>query len=158
MRVPIKQAELASLALLPADGSGVLYDPSFNLNQGTVGMPVFTVFGNSLLLSPETLQLSSEGQYVTAVIESANGKAVAIQPGTIKLEVNGSELTPATNHGGPELGDEDLDLNPDLTVKFNRKTFQTRIPRGANSVLVTARWTFTDGTTGFTSSEIRVIE
>jgi hypothetical protein len=145
-----------SLALLPFDGSGVLYDPIFNINQGGINTPLFTVFGNSLELSPETLQLSSDGQYVTAVIESAGGKASDIVLSTIRLEVNGASLRPS-NTFTPQLGDADLDRNPDLTIKFNRNAFQAQIPRGTSSVVATARWIFADGTVGFASSQIRTI-
>ena len=157
VRVPISAVAADSLALLPIDRSGVIYDPLFVINEGGINRPLLTVFGNSLELSPETLRMSSDGQYLTALIESAGGKAADIVLSTLRLEVNGGSLRPASSFI-PQLGDADFDRNTDLSVKFNRNAFQARIPRGASSVLATARWTFADGTTGFASSEIRVIE
>lgn len=135
----------------------MLFDVGFNLNQGEISNTLLTVFGSSLELYPQTLQRSSPGQFVTGVIEVAGGNAESINPASLRLEVNGSTLMQAAGFI-PRVEDADEDGNADLTVKFNRAAFQALVPSGATSVLATARWTFTDGSSGFASSEIRVIE
>lgn len=157
VRTPIKQVAAGSLALLPSDGSGVLYDPAFNVNEGNTSSTLLTVFGSSLELYPQTFQRSSNGQFVTAVIEAANNRASAINPSSMRLYIRGSSIAPAAGFT-PRLEDADEDGNADLTVKFDRAAFQALIPSGASSVDATARWTFANGTSGFASAQIRVIE
>ena len=157
VRVPIKQVATGSLALLPWDGSGILYDPAFDLERNEISTALRTVFGNSLEIFPETLQRSSNGQFMTAVIESAGGKVADILPSTIRLELNGANLFPDLTTS-LATGDVDGDGELDLVVKFNRRDFQALIPPGTTSVRATVRWKFADWTTGFASSEIRVSE
>ncbi len=150
---PIKQVAAGSLALLPWDGSGVLHDPAFDLSHRELSGTLRTPLGNSLDLSPKVFRLSSNGKFVTAVIEAADGKAADIAASTVKLEINGASLDGTSSL---EVGDVDSDGDLDLIVKFNRNQFLKLIPPGASSVLAIARWTFTDGTEGCASAEVRV--
>ncbi|MBI4165467.1 MAG: hypothetical protein HY508_07015, partial [Acidobacteria bacterium] len=152
----IAQVALGSLALLPADGSGVLFDPGFSAATGGISGTLLTAFGNATELSPHTLKLSSSGLYVTAVIEVAGGGAAYIVPSSVKLEI-GSGSVGVAGSFAPQLGDADGDTNADLKVKFDRAAVQALIPGGASSVTGTVSWSYTDGGTGSASATIQVV-
>jgi hypothetical protein len=148
---------VGSLALVPGDGSGVLYDPRFDLDRGGVSGTLLTLLGSSLELHPLTVKRTSRGRWITAYVEVAQGGAAAIDPASILLELGGGTLWPDPAFA-PKLGDADGDGNPDLAVKLDRAAFQSWIPAGATEVTATARWQFADGAPGFASGAVRVLE
>ncbi len=154
---PITQLALGSLAMVPADGSGVLFDPGFNLNQGGISGTLLTIYGSSAEVGPATLKLSSHGNFVTAVIEVADGVAKFIEQDNIVLDVNGGFVKQSLDFA-PQLGDEDKDGNADLKVKFDRASVQSLLAGQSGRVLVTLRWQFTDGSSGSTVAQVRVVE
>lgn len=154
---PIVRIALGSLAMVPADGSGVLYDPGFNLNHGGISGTLRTIYGNSAQLAPATLNLSGRGQFITAVIEVAGGGTNSIEQRNIVLEVNGGFAKQSLDFA-PQLGDDDKDGNADLKVKFDRATVQSLLAGVSGTVPVTLRWQFTDGSSGSASGQIRVFE
>jgi len=87
----------------------------------------------ALTLNPSTLNLNSNGQYVTATLEPA----APLSPADIQVSsllLNGSVAVAA---GAPtSIGDADGDGNPDLTVKFPRADVAALLSPG-NSVAVT---------------------
>jgi len=152
----ISQVEVGSLYLLPADGSGLLLDPGFNVAAGGISGTLLTVVGSSLELSPKTLNLSSKGNYITGLIEVGGGGAAAIDPASVRLSIGGG-LVPPSSRFAPQAGDEDKDGIADLKVKFDRAAVQALIPSGATSATATASFSFTDGSTGSASAAIRVL-
>ncbi len=154
---PIIQFALGSLAMVPADGSGVLYDPGFNLNQGGISGTLLTIFGSSAQVSPATLNLSSPGQFITAVIEVAGGLATEIDATSVMLEVNGGSVR-VSGDFAPRFGDDDKDGNADLKVKFDRTAVQALIPTGVSPALMTLRWNFSDGSSGRASVQVRIVQ
>jgi hypothetical protein len=151
-QVAIADLAVGSLALVPADGGGLLYDPGFNLDQGGVSGTLLTLFGASLELSPKTLKLSRPGRWVTAVFELENNGAAAIDPRSLELLVGSGFVRPAEEFA-PQLGDADGDANADWTLKFDRAAVQSLIPSGATEVTVTAR--LPDGTSA--SALLRIV-
>jgi hypothetical protein len=151
--VAIGQVAVGSLAMVPTDGSGVLYDPGFNVNQGGVSGTLLTVFGSSLDLSPKTLKLSSRGRWITAIFEADNNRAGGILPCSIELHVGDRGFVMPSEEFTPQLGDADGDGNADWTVKFDRMMVQNLIPTGASEVMVTAK---IPGV-GFASALLKVI-
>ncbi len=154
---PVIQFALGSLAMVPADGSGVLYDPGFNLNQGGISGTLLTIYGSSVEVAPATLNFSSRGQFITAVIEVADGGAKFIEQDNIVLEVNGGFVKRSMDFA-PQLGDDDKDGNTDLKVKFDRATVQSLLAGQSGLVLVTLRWNFSDGSSGRASGQVRVLQ
>ncbi len=154
---PVIQFALGSLAMVPADGSGVLYDPGFNLNQGGISGTLLTIYGSSAQVSPATLDLSSRGNFVTAVIEVADGGAKFIEQDNIVLEVNGGFVKRSMDFA-PQLGDDDKDGNADLKVKFDRATVQSLLAGQSGAVQATLRWQFSDGSSGRASVQVRIVQ
>jgi hypothetical protein len=152
---------LDRLALVPADGSGVFYDPEFGVDHGGVSNTLRTVLGNWVELSPKAVQSSSRGRFLTALLEVDNQRATDIVPSSVALRV-GSGAIPVDPAFTPRLGDADGDRNTDLLVKFDRQALLALIvpPRDDGMpvpVQVTATWQFGDGTRGFASALISVV-
>jgi hypothetical protein len=152
---------LDRLAVVPADGSGVLYDPGFTVDSSGVSSTLRTVLGNSLEVSPKTLSVSNPGQFVTAWLEVDNHRATSIDPASVELRVNGGVVPVARAAFTPRLGDADGDGNTDLMVRFDRQALLSLIvppPDDGMSVpvQVMATWQFTDGAKGFASALITV--
>ena len=77
-------------------------------------------------ISPRTLNLNSNGKYVTGTIELALPFFTAeIDPNSVKLQ----GTIPAVP-GTASLGDTDANGVQDLTVKFDRAQFQAVLPQG----------------------------
>jgi hypothetical protein len=152
----IGQVAVGSLYLLPADGSGLLLDPGFNVAAGGISGTLLTVAGNSLELFPRTLNLSGKGNYITGLIEVAGGGAAAIDPGSVMLSIGLGVVAPSSRFT-PQVGDEDKDGIVDLKLKFDRATVQALIPFGATSATGTASFAFTDGSSGSAAADIRVL-
>ena len=152
---------LDRLALVPSDGSGVLYDPRFTADAGGVSRTLRTVLGNSLDLAPKTLKFFSPGQFVTAWLEVDNHRATSIDPSGVELRVNDGVVHVDEASFAPRLGDADGDGNTDLMVKFDRQALLALFPPPDNGrpapVQVTATWRFADGTSGFASTLITIV-
>ncbi len=109
-------------------------------------------------IDPDTLNLRSQGRWITAYIELPGGFDVAnIDVSTVALEgdiflegILSSELHPA------ETGDYDSDGVPDMMVKFDRSAVQELVSVGDNvKLMVVGKW----GLAPFRGSDnIRVIE
>ena len=106
-------------------------------------------------MRPRRLSLQGRRRFINAVIEVAGNNAREINPAIIELHV-GEGRVPIAPDSDVELGDTDRDGNADLKVKFDRAAVQALIPEGATSVLVMARWLFSDGSRGFASAELRI--
>jgi hypothetical protein len=92
----------------------------YNFSQAGVTYSGFTIrpilIEATVDINPNTLNLKSNGQYLTCYIELPEGENVAdIDVSTILLNgIVSAELDPTT------IGDYDLDDIPDLMVKFDR--------------------------------------
>jgi len=152
---PIVRVALGSLLMLDADGGSVTLDPGFTLEGGPSGRTL-TAFGSAVDLSPDTLNLGSKGQYVTALLEVEDGSAAAIDMGTLSLHF-GNASVPASASFTPQTGDADEDGQADVLVKFDRARVEEMLagaPEGP--VSLTVRWTFTDSSAGSASGQIRI--
>jgi hypothetical protein len=92
----------------------------------------------------------------------ANGAAAAVDPSSVVLEMSRGTLRPDPAFT-PRLDDADGDGNADLTLKFDRAAFQDLLPPPSEDGTpvvagATARWQFADGTPGFASAVVRVVE
>ncbi len=161
VQVPIVQAAVGSLVLVPADGAGALYDPGFNISTGCISGTLLTIYGNSLELFPKTLKRYSIGKWVTAVLEGVGneilfGGALQIDLSSLVLQI-GTGSVASSNQFTPVAGDTDSDGNTDLTMKFDRAAVAALIPDGAASVIGTLKFKYIDGSSGSASAAIRVI-
>jgi len=146
---------MGSLLMLGADGGSVTLDPGFTLEGGPSGR-ILTAFGSAVDLAPDTLNLGSNGQYVTALIEVEDGGAAAIAPGTLSLHY-GNASVPAAASFTPQTGDADEDGQADLLVKFDRAGVAEMLAGASEGpVSLTAQWTFTDSSGGSAVGEIRI--
>jgi hypothetical protein len=152
---PVASVRMGSLLMLGDDGGSVTLDPGFTLEGGASGR-ILTAFGSAVDLSPDTLNLGSNGQYVTALIEVADGGAAAIDPGTLSLYY-GNASVPAATSFAPQAGDADEDGQADLLVKFDRAGVAEMLAGAAEGpVSLTAQWTFTDSSGGAAGGQIRI--
>ena len=102
---------------------------------------------------PDTLNLKSEGRWVTAHIELPEGYNVSdIEVGTIKLNDEVQAEAHPTN-----VGDYDADGIADLMVKFGRPAVQAILEVG-DEIEITVTGELTDGTQFEGSDTIRVID
>jgi len=155
---PIAQvaAGPSSLAMLPVDGAGVLYDPGFRIDRGGVSGKLLTIFGSSLEVHPRRLSLQGRRRTVSIFIEVANGKAALIDRASLDVKIGGTSMANGTLSAQLEPDDNDHDGNLDLEVKLNRDAVQSLVPTGATSVTVAASWRFNDRSVGRASAEIRI--
>jgi len=117
---------------------------------GTEETQVPAIVPATVNIDPNTLNLKSNGKWITAYIELPSGYNVSnIDVGTVRL--NGSvaaQLQPAA------VGDHDADGVQDLMVKFDRSAVQALVARGLVELTVTGKV----GTLDFEGSDtIRVI-
>ncbi|GAJ04898.1 unnamed protein product, partial [marine sediment metagenome] len=104
-------------------------------------------------LDPDTLNLNSEGEWITCYIELSEGYDVSdIDVSTVLLKgIVEAESQPT------EVGDYDSDGIPDRMVKFDRASVQDILePR--DEVEITVEGELTDGTPFKGSDTIRVID
>ncbi|HEX6733090.1 MAG TPA: hypothetical protein VF074_23915 [Pyrinomonadaceae bacterium] len=155
---PLAQAVVgpSSLAMLPVDGAGVLYDPGFRMDRGGVSGKLLTVFGSSLEVRPRQFSLQGRRRSVSIFIEVANGNAALIDRASLDVRIGGTSLANGMLNPQLEPDDDDHDGNLDLEVKINRDAVQSLIPIGATSVTIAASWRFNDGSLGRASAEIRI--
>jgi hypothetical protein len=155
--IPIVQLLLGSLAVLPFDGSGVLYDPLFTTEAGDFEARL-TLSGASMEFDPEKLNLKSSGEVVTVTLEADNGRAVTINVATLTLSVDGvAGVLAPLSPPAPLLVDADLDGNVDLRVKFDRAALIALVQQaGRSSPIVRTKWLYLDGTEGEAAEQIVV--
>ena len=148
---PIAQVTPGSLAMLQTDGT-LLYDPGFTPETGSSGV-IFTIAGSSMNLDPDTLNLRSKGNFITATIEGENNSSSAIDTGTLVLHYGASSVSASSS----QVGDSDGDGQADLVAKFDRAAVEAMLagaPEGP--VTLQASWTFNDGSTGSATGVIRI--
>jgi hypothetical protein len=99
------------------------------------GVPDFVVA--TVEYGPETINLKSKGNYVTAYIELPDG----LNPSDIVINsveitaIDGASITPIKVEASPTaIGDFDNDGTLDLMVKFNRKALQQVLVPGMRSI------------------------
>jgi hypothetical protein len=150
----IRGVEAGSLFLI-ADSGAVLYDPGFNFESGPSGV-TFTIAGATADLDPDTLNLGSNGKFVTATIEVENGGADLVDAATPKLRYGPSEV-PASAAFAPRVGDADGDGQADLLVKFDRRAVQWMLKNApAGPLTLQLTWTYRDGSSGHATAVIRI--
>jgi hypothetical protein len=152
---PIAQVERGSLAMLPAEGLGLYYDAGFTMTGGPSGQ-ILTIAGATMRLDPQTLNLKSNGKYVTAVIEVANDFAAQIDPATLALEFGAASVALSSKFT-PQLGDTDGDGIADLTAKFDRAAVSAMLAdQPVGPVSLQASWAYTDQSGGSASAQIKI--
>lgn len=113
--------------------------------------PIWTIEA-TVDIKPETLNLKSEGQYVTAYIELPAGEwgLEGIDVSSLRLNetIEPAECRPAT-------GDYDADGIPDLMVKFSREALCGVLSAGKQTIALTG--TFKDGADLTGEDTIRVL-
>ncbi|MBN1457377.1 MAG: hypothetical protein JW912_05960 [Sedimentisphaerales bacterium] len=91
-------------------------------------------------IHPDTLNMKSNGRYVTAFITLPDGYDVAdIDPATIQItNISGDEITdfPIDDSFIPVVGDHDEDEILDLTVKFDRQALVLLIQIGDKTITI----------------------
>ncbi|MDH5442739.1 MAG: Ig-like domain-containing protein [Hadesarchaea archaeon] len=95
-----------------------------------------TVIPAEIDIDPDTLNLKSQGRWITAYIELPGVYDLAgIDLVTITLEgVVPTELHPT------EIGDHDGDGIPDLMIKFDRSAVQSLVSVGEVELAITGKW------------------
>ncbi|HAF95432.1 MAG TPA: hypothetical protein DCG50_05230, partial [Elusimicrobia bacterium] len=184
-------------------GTAAVFTDAFTLNSGTHSITYWSVdtAGNieaaktarvlagkttlvvKLNLEPDTLNLSSKGEYITAKLEIEDGNAVCFKRAGINISaINGHELANpiyaqnskggnkedhgkgdrndnekghSDGHSGHD-GDDDLQCGS-ITVKFDREAVIAVLPVNA-SVKVTVSGEFTDGLIFSADDTIRTIK
>lgn len=101
------------------------------------GIPDFIVA--TIELGPETINLKSQGRFVTAYIELPDASSPAkIDVSSIKITaIDGVPISPISAKSAPnEVGDFDNDGVPDLTIKFDRADLQAVLLPGTRKIRV----------------------
>lgn len=118
------------------DGDDVSYDDI------ALGIPSGLAIEATIDIKPETLNLKSMGNWVTAYIELPDGYDVAdIGVSTLTLE----DTIPAEDHPAG-VGDYDADGIPDLMVKFDRQALIEYLDGATGEVTLRVRGELGDGT------------
>ncbi len=149
---------------------------SFDINNDNredlliaTGSKVYLFDGNSfpnikpnfkLDIKPDTLNLKSQGKWMTAYIElpvDYNLNDIDINTVCIS-KIGDSDITPIYAKSHPtEIGDYDNDGIPDLMVKFDRQKVQEHISEDTESLTITVEGKLNDGTTFICSDNVRII-
>lgn len=112
-------------------------------------------------LDPDSLNLKSNGQYATAILEPSGSKTAAdISTSTIKITaINGSSISPISIvlHPIPSLGDSNSNGITDWIVKFDRQALQTVVPEG-NEVQISVEGLFKDSSVFTATDTVKVIK
>ncbi|MFB2768290.1 choice-of-anchor X domain-containing protein [Pelatocladus sp. BLCC-F211] len=115
--------------------------PKFNREASTTAVvtdvPDFVVATTEF--GPETINLKSQGRFVTAYIELPPPFAPAnINVSSVKITaIDGVSISPIKAESSPtEVGDFDNDGVPDLMVKFNRSALQAVLSPGMRKITV----------------------
>jgi len=86
-------------------------------------------------LKPETLQIGSDGVWITCYIELPSDNVANIDVSSIRLE----NTIPADGPSPAEIGDYDSDGAPDLMVKFSRTSVEAMVHPGHMVLTVSGR-------------------
>jgi hypothetical protein len=130
------------------DGDDVAYDDI------AYGIPIGQVIESTTDIKPETLNKTSEGNWVTSYIELPNGFDVAdIDISTVMLDSTiPAEVYPT------EIGDYDTDSIPDLMVKFSRQALIQHLIAVTGGVIVMVRGELINGEPFEGSDTINLIQ
>lgn len=142
------------------------------ITRGAMGLEIYDISDFVTIpcvvdIAPGTLNLKSQGNFVTAYISLPDGyNAADIDVGKILLtKINGLKTTPVLSiaEGSPsEIGDYNEDLVPDLMVKFSRQELQEKliIPAGEKETIcaITISGELISGSLFEGTSTIRVID
>jgi hypothetical protein len=148
-QVAVGPMEEEGIALLSALGTGVSFDPGFSLGGG------FSAADLTIVGAMSECHNNLTGPFVTAIIEVENGFAPQIDGATLALTAGASSVVPSLD-ATPQLGDEDGDGNPDLTVQFDRLDVLRMLFR-ERTLDVVATWSFTDDSRGRASARFRLV-
>jgi len=151
MGFPVVEVDLGSLAMRTPEGA-VLLDPNFSMASGGSGVTL-AIAGGVIDIDPNTLNLRSRGNYVSALCKNENNSAGEIDTNTLALTYGGS-IVPAL---GSTSGDADNNLQSDVMAKFDRAAVQAMLkdaPEGP--VTLTLRWRFKDTSAGSASGVVKV--
>ena len=125
--------------------NGYLFLPSENINlileldndgDGIIDVHLiptsYEIEGNipaTIDINPDTLNLKSNGEWITAYIELPDGSDISnINVSTINLTNASGEIIASIDSSAPvSIGDYDFDGIPDLMVKFNKSTVTTHL-------------------------------
>lgn len=106
-----------------------------------IGKPLAVFPVVSLNIDPDTLNLKSEGRWITAIIEIVNRDVHKINLSSVRLHLPNGTVVPETN---PKfgfvknpVGDHDNDSISDFQAKFDRSAVQSLLGPGNVTVLVT---------------------
>jgi len=154
------------------DGDGIC-DYNYTLASGNVDhLPLVTTTTTTTIpatidIDPDTLNLKSNGEWITAYIELPEGYNVSdINVSTVNLVTPGGTVSVDLN-APATVGDYDLDGAPDLMVKFDRLTVVSYLSTtdvdddGTGTdyeVVLTIMGELTDGTSFEGTDTIRVID
>lgn len=129
------------------DGDDVSYDDI------AYGMPISLFVESTPDIKPESLNLKSNGIWITTYIELPDGFDVnEIDISTVRLD----STIPAESHP-TEIGDYDADEIPDLMVKFDRQALIEHLGGGTGEVILTVSGELIDGITFEGSDTINII-
>ncbi|MCW4052763.1 MAG: carbohydrate binding domain-containing protein [Candidatus Bathyarchaeota archaeon] len=134
------ESDVFTLPPMPSDASAVWFLFDFNAGKGTAWWDDVSLIevtpphiDGSIDIAPDTLNLKSEGKWITAYIELPEGNDPSdIEVSTIEL--NGE--IPAELHP-TEIGDYDADGIPDLMVKFDRQDLIAILNAGEATLTIT---------------------
>jgi len=121
----LSQGGSGATAQMDNDGDGIF---ELTITTGET----FTFIPATINIDPDTLNLNSEGKWITCYIELSEGYNVAkISLDSVTLEC--SSYTASIAENGPfEVGDYDGDGIPDLMVKFDRNNLITYLKNCGN--------------------------
>jgi len=147
----VVEVDLGSLAMRTAEGAVVL-DPNFSMAHG--GSDVNLVVAGAVLdLDPDTLNLRSRGNSVSALCANEYNNAREIDTNTLALNYGGSSVPALSSTSG----DADNNLQSDVMARFDRAAVQAMLKNAPEGpVTLTLRWRFKDTSAGSASGVIRV--
>ena len=125
-------------------------------NTATKSVSFGVIIAANIDINPDTLNLKSKGNPVTAYIEFPECYNVGqIDVTTVKLKINGNEITAQAKPTA--VGDYDSDGIADLMVKFDREALIAALSRQSGDVTLTISGSLTSGIEFTGTDTIRVL-